>query len=294
MDTRAVEGFVAVAERLHFGQAATELHLSQPALSGRIAALEREVGARLLDRNRRQVALTEAGRTFLPLARAMLEAARTGVTLARRAVTGEAGRLRLGFTVIAGFTELPRRVQEFRRRHPDVVLELTEVDSPSVERALAEGRIDLGVLHPPVSGPRLAVADWRSEPLLLALPDGHPLLAQERLTFADLAGEPWLVGPRVIGPVIYDRLIAGFSRAGVRPEIVQEVYPMPVLVSLVAAGAGVGFVTAGIASAGRPGVAYRPVVDAPDLPVAAAWLGDRPIPTAVRFLETCGIRTDDP
>lgn len=293
MDTRAVECFVAVADRLHFGQAATELHLSQPALSGRIAALEREVGARLLDRNRRQVALTEAGRTFLPSARTMLEAARTGVALARRAVTGEAGRLRLGFTVIAGHTELPRGVQEFRRRHPEVVLELTEVDSPSVERALTEGRIDLGILHPPVGAPRLTVAGWFSEPLLLALPDGHRLLDRERLTFADLAGEPWLVGPRAVGPAIYDRLISAFTNVGVLPRIVQEVYPMPVLVSLVAAGAGVGFVTAGIAAAARPGVAYRPVDGAPELPVAAAWLGDQPIPTAARFLETCGIPVTD-
>ncbi len=285
MDTRSVECFVAVAERLHFGRAATELHLSQPALSGRIGALEREVGAALFDRDRRHVALTEAGRVFLPSARALLTAARTGSTLARQALTGEAGRLRLGFTVIAGHTVLPRQIQRFRRRRPEVTVELTEIDSPGVERALVEGRIDLGILHPPVQTPRLTVEELFREPMLLALPEGHRLLGHDQLGFAELDGEPWLVGPRSIGPVIYDRLIAGFTAAGVRPNIVQEVYPMPVLVSLVAAGAGVGFVTAGIAAAARPGVAYRPVTDAPDLPVAAAWLGDHPTPTAANFLD---------
>lgn len=284
MDLRSVECFVRVAETLHFARAATELHLSQPALSQRIRTLEREVGVPLLERNRRGVRLTLAGEAFLDPAFTALRHGSHAVDVARRAASGLQGRLRLGFTVIASYTWLPRAVQEFRASLPDVTVDLTEINSPAVEGALHHGDLDIGVLHPPLERAGLQYYSLPDEPLVLAMPDGHRLAAQPQVSFGDLAGEPMLVAPRTVGPVLFDKLIGCFRAAGVQPRIVQEATPVTTLAGLVAAGAGIGFVTRGIAEATRPGVRFRSVEGAPGVPIAAAWIGQQLTPSARRFL----------
>jgi DNA-binding transcriptional LysR family regulator len=285
MDLRSVECFLRVAETLHFARAATELHLSQPALSQRIKTLEREVGVPLLARNRRGVRLTAAGEAFIEPAHSAVQHGRHAVDIARRAASGGQGRLRLGFTVIASYTWLPRAVQEFRAACPDVTVELTEINSPGVEDALHARDIDIGILHPPLERAELQQYPLPDEPMMLALPVGHSLAGATRLTFGDLSGQPMVVAPRAVGPVLFDKLVGCFRAAGVEPAVVQEATPMTTLAGLVAAGAGIGFVTRGIASATRPGVVFCQVDGAPGVPMSAAWIGDRPPPTARRFLD---------
>jgi DNA-binding transcriptional LysR family regulator len=286
MDIRSLACFVAVAEDLHFRRAAERLNITQPALSQRIRTLENEVGAALLERDRRHVQLTAAGTAFLEPARAAVASASQAKAQALRAVRGEVGRLRLGFTVIAFYSALPEAVRRYRDQFPDVVVELAEMNSPTLERSLAAGEIDLGILHPPIANSGLSVRALRSEGLVLALPAHHVLAAQQTISVHDLDRQPFLMAPREIGPSIHDRTVALFRNEGTSPDIVQYVTPMTTLIGLVAAGTGVGFVTEGMASAGRPGVAFRPVSPAaPSLPVAAAWAGPTPSATAERFLE---------
>lgn len=277
--------FLRVADTLHFGRAAEELHLSQPALSQRIKTLERDVGTELFDRNRRGVRLTDAGRAFLVPARAIVSRSEHAVDLAQRAATGRHGRIRLGFTVVASYTSLPLTVQRFRATYPDVTLDLVEISSPAVEEALHVGAIDLGIVHPPLERRGLVHRPLEDEPLMLAIPDGHRLSEGEQLGFADLAGYPLLAAPRSVGPVIFDALMSCFRRAGVDPVVAQEAMPMTTLAGLVAAGSGIGFVTRGVAAAGRPGVTFRTVTGAPALPIAAAWAPPEPSAPARRFLE---------
>lgn len=285
MDLRSVECFIRVTETLHFGRAAAELHLSQPALSQRIRVLERDVGATLLDRDRRGVRLTAAGSAFLPPARAALAHGERAIDLARRTERGLHGRLRLGFTVVASYTQLPRAVQAYRSASPDVTVDLVEINSPALEEALDRGEIDLGVLHPPLSRKQLRYRSLPDEPLVLALPVGHRLAEHPTITFADLAGEPMLAAPRSVGPVLFDKVIGRFRAAGVEPSIVQEATPVTTLAGLVAAGAGIGFVTRGVAQATRPGVVFRDVDGAPGVPIAVAWMPPEPAATGQRFLE---------
>ncbi|MGW0252047.1 LysR family transcriptional regulator [Nocardia goodfellowii] len=284
MDLRSVECFLRVAETLHFGRAAEELHLSQPALSQRIRTLEREIGATLFERNRRGVRLTAAGRAFLVPAKAAVTQGDRAAEAARRAARGLHGRLRLGFTVIASYTALPQAIQAFRTTHPEVEVDLVEVNSPALEVALDRGEIDLAVLHPPLERPRLRLRMLPAEPFVLALPAGHRLAEQHTVSFADLAGEPMLTAPRSVGPVLFDKVIACFRAAGVEPRIVQEATPVTTLAGLVAAGAGLGFVTRGVAAATRPGVVFRDVPAAPAIPMAAAWAAAEPSPAGSRFL----------
>jgi DNA-binding transcriptional LysR family regulator len=155
-----------------------------------------------------------------------------------------------------------------------------------LERSLAAGEIDVGILHPPIETPSLSVRPLQSQKLVLALPQQHVLAAQQTIRVRDLDRQPFLIAPRQIGPNIYDRVIALFRGEGISPHIVQHVSPMTTLVGLVAAGAGIGFVTEGVADAGRPGVAFRPVSPRPpSLPIAAAWTGSAPCAAAARFLE---------
>jgi DNA-binding transcriptional LysR family regulator len=284
VDLRSVQCFLKVADTLHFGRASDELHLSQPALSQRIKTLEREVGVALLDRDRRGVRLTAAGRAFLAPAQAAVAHGDNAIDQARRAAQGSLGRLRLGFTVIASYTWLPHAVQQFRRNNPGVTVDLTEMNSPATEEALVRGDIDIGVLHPPLARDQLTVRPLPAEPLVLAVPASHRLVQRTAVTFADLAGEPLLAAPRAVGPVLFDSLIARYRAAGVEPLIAQEATPVTTLAGLVATGAGIGFVTRGVARATRPGVVFREVMGAPEVPMAAAWLGSDPGPTASAFL----------
>lgn len=286
MDIRSMACFVAVAEELHFRRAAERLHLTQPSLSQRIRALEHEIGTELFARDRRSVALTPAGEAFLEPARLTIENARIAREQALRAVRGEVGRLRLGFTAIAFYGLLPEALQAFRRRYPDVEVELVEMNSPSLETALTSGSIDLAILHPPLGHPDLIVKTLPDEPLVLALPESHPLAALDEIPIARLAGEPMLIAPRHIGPQIYDRMIALFQAQGVTPHVVQEVTPMTTLSGLVAAGTGLGFVTRGLSLQPRPGVVYRPVTPTPpSLPMAASWMKPDLTATGRRFLD---------
>lgn len=285
MDIRSLTCFVAVAEDLHFRRAAERLHITQPALSQRIRVLEEEIGTPLLARDRRHVALTPAGTAFLVPARAAVANANLAKAQALRAVRGEVGRLRLGFTVIAFYGLLPEAVRIYRNRFPDVVVELAEMNSPSLERAIAAGEIDLGVLHPPVATLELSLRSLSGQRLVLALPRAHPLSRRPVIKVRDLGGEPFLIAPRAVGPNIYDRVIALFRRCGISPNVVQEATPMTTLVGLVAAGVGMSFVTEGLATVARRGVVFRPVSpDAPTVPMAAAWRGSELSAAGEQFL----------
>ncbi|MBY5640601.1 LysR family transcriptional regulator [Rhizobium leguminosarum] len=285
LDIRTLACFVAVAEDLHFRRAAERMNLTQPALSQRIRVLEGEVGTDLFERDRRGVALTPAGAAFLGPAREAVLHAGMARAEALRAMRGEVGCLRLGFTPIAFYGVLPEAVQAFRARYAQIEVDFVEMSSPLLEAALASGDIDLGVLHPPLSRD-LIIHSLPDEPFVLALPATHRLAKQPVIRVADLGGEPLLLAPRAIGPSIYDRVIALFRGEGISPRIVQEVTPMTTLVGLVAAGTGLGFVTSGIAKAARPGVAYRPVLPPPpSLPIAAAWRPSALSASGERFLE---------
>ncbi|MFW6723435.1 LysR family transcriptional regulator, partial [Streptomyces sp. MAR4 CNY-716] len=190
VDLRRMRYFIAVAEELHFGRAATRLHMAQPPLSRQIRQLEASVGTRLLDRSRRGVTLTTAGRVFLEEARATVRQADRAVERARRAARGETGRLAVGFIDAAIYSVVPPVVRRFSQEYPAVELSVTELRIPDQIREVGEGRLHAGFVHPPVSDPRLAVESMFTEPLTVALPTGHRLAGLAAVDLADLAGTP--------------------------------------------------------------------------------------------------------
>ncbi|MEV4754173.1 LysR family transcriptional regulator [Micromonospora sp. NPDC049559] len=288
MELRHLRYFVAVAEELHFGRAARRLHIAQPALSQQIQRLERELGARLLVRNRRQVQLSPAGAAFLPEARAALAQADRAASVARRTAAGELGRLALGFVGSVTDELLPRLLPEFRIRYPELRLELREMTSAEQVAALERGELDLGLLRPPARGLRTRLV--HREPLVVALPAGHRLAGADgpgadELDGAELRGEPFVLFPRHKGPGLYDMIIDYCQRSGVTPTVVQEAVQMQTITALVAAGTGVALVPSSQRAVPRAGLVFRPLRSAPAVDLVAAWSDPHRTPAGDRALE---------
>jgi DNA-binding transcriptional LysR family regulator len=288
MELRHLRYFVAVAEELHFGRAAARLRIAQPPLSRQIRDLEREIGAPLLSRTKKRVALTPAGRAFLPEARLAIAQAKRAKRAALSAARGEMGELRVGFVEAATYSGvLPGVLRHFRKHLPDVGLELFEMSSFQQAEALRQGRIDLGILHspPPDADRWLRLERVLEDRLVVALPRGHHLAKRSRLALRALAPEPFLLFPRYAAMVLYDRIIAACRDAGFSPSVVQEAAQMQTIIGLVAAGLGVALVPASIVQLRRPGVVYRPLRDlAVDMGTWAVWKVDDASVVRERFL----------
>jgi DNA-binding transcriptional LysR family regulator len=284
MELRVLRYFVALAEELHFGRAATRLGMTQPPLSQAIAGLEGELGVRLLERTRRRVALTHAGATFLEEARATLARAGQAVELARRAQRGEVGRLAVGYLAATAYTLLPLVLRDFMRGFPGVRLELRELTLPQQVGALLKGDIEVGLLRPPVAEAELAAETILAEPFVLALPARHPLTALRRVPARRLAGEPFIMFPRQPGLVFHD-LVMGFClRNGFTPRVAQEANQTHTVVGLVSAGIGVALVPGSAQRIGLAGIAYRPLRErTPESRTAVAWRRDNASPVLAAF-----------
>jgi DNA-binding transcriptional LysR family regulator len=261
LDLRKLRYFVAVADRLHFGRAADELHIAQPVLSRQIRALEQDLGASLFTRDRHGVALTDAGRQLLADAGPLLA---TTHAVRRRvsAVAGGKRRLMVGFR--AGIPVTPA-ARAFEDRHPDVVVDVQRIEGDDQAAMLLDGRIDVGYVRLPIDEAGLRVTPLYTEPRVAVLPIGHRLAGKEQITEADLAGEPlvWHGDPST-QPTRRPHPNAGYLARGV-DETLEHV----------AAGRGISFLARSASVFySHPDVVYVPIPElAPDqvcLAVAAS------------------------
>ncbi|GAB3767256.1 LysR substrate-binding domain-containing protein [Ramlibacter monticola] len=290
IELRLWRQFLAVAEALHFGRAARSLHMTQPPLTQGIAQLERLLGARLFERTKRSVRLTPAGEALLPQVRELLARALGLPAQARAAAGGELGRLRIAFVSTVGFALLPQWLRAFRARHPQVQMELIEATGDVQMEAFARGEIDAGfVLHSPDFAPaglqHLRVA---REPLVLALPEAHPLARAARLSLPALLEEPLVIFPRRIVPSLHDAIFGMYHAAGREPRVAQEAIQMQTIVNLVSAGLGLAWVPDSVRQFQRSGVVYRQLggrqgTQVPSCETTLVW--DSLSPVLERFVE---------
>jgi DNA-binding transcriptional LysR family regulator len=264
MELRHLRYFIAVAEELSFTRAAERLHIGQPPLSQQIQALEHEVGARLLDRNKRWVRLTEAGKLFLRDARQILAQSEQAVVTARRAERGEAGELRVGFTFSTPFTPLFARViRQYRQRYPHVALTLHEMATLHQLDAIEARKLDLGFVRPPeVALPdTITLTMLREDPLVLILPADSPLARHSEVHMRDLQGMPFVMYPKAAGTGIYHQIFRLCRAAGFVPQIAMEAGEASTIIGLVAAGLGVSLLPQPFDRIQMDGVVYRPLAD---------------------------------
>jgi DNA-binding transcriptional LysR family regulator len=289
LDLRKLRYFVAVAERLHFGQAATALHITQPALSRQIQQLEHDLGVELFARTSREVALTPAGERLLRDGRRLLAAARETRNRARDATAGPA--LTVGFML---GVDVEPTLRIFRERHPEVGVRLERLRWWNQVEALLDGRVDVGFVRFPVPQQGLGLLPLYTEPLTVALAADHPLATRPSVSIADLSGEPVL--RYADAPPAWNAFWSMDPRPdGSQPRHGPLVHDMEEIVQYVRAGNGVAFLPAAISAAfPRPELAYVPLTDVPAGQVALAWEAARVSALVSAFATAAALATGRP
>ena len=269
MELRQLKYFVAVAEERSFGRAAKRLHMSQPPLSTQIKNLENELGVTLLNRSTRRVDLTDSGRTFLSRAREILASVEEAGAEARGAGSGLRGRLEIGFVSSATLSLLPPALQRFRERFGGVELDLRELSSVEQVEALYEEGIRVGLVRLPMRAPGIKFEPILAEPLVVALPVGHPLKYSQKIPLDEVAGLPLIFFQRRLEPGSHGQIVELLGRVGALPKVAQYSVHLQTVIGLVASGMGVAILAESARRLHREGVVYRPL----DVPDASSWLG---------------------
>ena len=292
IELRHLRYFLMVADELHFGRAAERLHIAQPPLSRQIKQLEQQLGVQLFQRDKRHVILTDAGSVLMNEAKKLFEQLKQVEDHTRQAARGEYGQLTVGFISTAIYSVLPTLLKTFTERYPNVELSLHELTGDAQLRALADGRIDVGIMMP--TSMRVKDLVWQSlyrEPLILALASQHPLaqLSDERpISLKKLSDERFILFPRALAPGLFDKIIGVCERAGFSLHIGQQAIQMQTIISLVSANLGVAVVPACMRTLQRPDVAYRPLTPkSPMIETSLAWRLQDSSTVLASFLRVC-------
>ncbi|WP_349630082.1 LysR family transcriptional regulator [Bradyrhizobium tropiciagri] len=257
MDLRRLVYFVAVAEELHFGRAASRLAIAQPPLSRQIAQLESDLGVMLIDRSRSQIRLTQAGNVLLERARDVLERLDRTHREIKRIGEGFSGHLRVAFVGSATYGVLPNVIKAFRSAYPDVELALSAMNNAEQKRAVIQREIDIAVARPSLDDEELKSEPLLQEPLILALSDTSPLLERQVTRLSALKSETFVLYPRKPRPSFADHILNICLEEGFIPKSQVLAQDYQTAISLVSVGVGIALVPKSVSQAERPGVAYR-------------------------------------
>jgi DNA-binding transcriptional LysR family regulator len=286
MELWQLKYFLAVADKLNYGRAAERLNVTQPAVTRAVQGLENELGVTLFLRDKRRVQLTPTGRVFADEARGLLAGLETSARQARRVERGEAGTLTIGFegSSIFTFAFIPRAVQAFYARYPDVTIDLLEMHAADQATALKDRRIELGFVVPPIDDPAIEVEVMGSESLILAMPAVHRLAQQPTVKLAQLAGERFIGTSTACGT--NRPIMVALSAAGVE-QLVARVCDTHLRLCFVAAGLGLTLVPASVAELRPAEISYRPLQPPVHFELAVARLKSAQADAALeRFVET--------
>jgi len=269
LDLRHVATFVVVAEELHFGNAASRLHLAQPAVSAHVRKLEDDVGAQLLLRTSRRVELTDAGAAFLVHARRLQQDARAAIVEARRIDRGESGSLTVGLAQGSLLPPLREAFAAFTAARPDVTLTLRESSFGDPSGGLDTGEADVAIVCPPLGTPDILTQVLAEEPRVAVLPEAHPLAARDEVAIEDLLDEPWTYAAtdpvwRAFWTAEAER--GGPARYGATVESMEGIF------KAVQTGVAVALVPASVERAmDWEGVVFRSVRGTEPNRIAVAW-----------------------
>ena len=242
MELRHLRYFVAVGETENVSRAALKLHVSQPPLSRQIGDLENELGFLLLKRTAKSVSLTEAGRTFLNEARAVLQHADEAVKKARALASTEPTELHVGHSPTPFAEILPKTLRAFQRAMPNVHVRLHDWSNKDVVDGIRDGRLQLGLIVPPTKAS--ALRDVRFEELFrqrvcVAVAPQHAFARRRAIPLTEVAAEPLIGLTREDYLNYYDLLSIIFSKVKQKPRVIEEHDSMSGVMSAVEAETGV-------------------------------------------------------
>lgn len=262
MELRHLRYFRAAARTQHMGRAAESLHIAQPALSMQVQALEAELGVRLFERRNRAIVLTAAGTAFLAEAEDILTRVERAGQVARDTEAGVAGTLRIGFTESASYSPVViQALKAYRAASPAVALVLEEAVSDALAESVAQGRLDLAFVRPPIqSGPPSLLLDpLGDEALEAAMPLEHPLARRKAVRLRELADADFIFRGRITG--IQASVQAACREAGFSPRTTQQAPQLSAVINLVAASLGIAIVPQSMRVVRHDRVAFVPIAD---------------------------------
>lgn len=284
-ELRVLRYFVTVAEELHFGRAATRLHITQPSLSVQIRNLERSLDTPLLNRTSRAVTLTPAGEVLLIHARGLLEAAEAAASLTRQAAREPGRKLVVGFQANAA-AELTRGVlAAYRHDNPTVHVEMRSYHFSDPTAGLADGSADVAFVRPPLPQFKdLRMAPLFTEPRVLAVSEASELATRSSVRVEELLEEPFVA--RNAPDLWRDFWLAVDARHSHPPVIGAEASTVDECFEAILSQQGVAFTQASTQRFySRPGLAFVPVADLSPSTVSVAWRRDNEHGAARAFVE---------
>ena len=288
MDIRQLEGFVAVAEELHFRRAGERLGLSQSALSERVSALEHELGARLFFRTTRQVSLTQAGSEFVQDANRILADIERAVSNVRHTAESDLRHIRVSGVDEAISMLLPKALLAFRRTDPKVHVQVLETASSEQHaQELMGHRTDVAFVRTPQQDDFVTSELLHRQPVLVVLAETNPLSSAVSLSASDIADQPIVGYPKHARPILPEALWSGFRKIGAQPNIVCEIIDKSTMLQFVAQGLGIALAPAWVRNISPLGVSFvpfEPCENLIELYIAFRKAGNSD--TVKRFVET--------
>jgi DNA-binding transcriptional LysR family regulator len=286
MELRQLRAFLQVANARHFGKAAAALSITQPALTQRIQALERELGVQLLTRTAREVRLTPAGEILLPYATKLIQVEDRAIRDLADNASGRTGKLRVAYLLHGDIGTQGRIVAEFRRRHSEVAVETSMAYSSSNLENLVKGEIDVAFIVPMNTPRDIAVKPIGRRALMLALPADHPLAKLDRVPANSLRGVPIIMWPHSWNPQISSSFLQWVTRhTGEAPNIVAEEPADQAFEAIATDGSAVTLASSWRASAATiTGVVFRPLDPQPLVEHQIAYMREDSSPTLQQLL----------
>jgi DNA-binding transcriptional LysR family regulator len=284
LNLRQLRAFATVAERRSFTSAADDLHVAQQAVSQQVKALERSLGVTLLKRSSRRVELTPEGTVFLADCRRVLSAADRAARRVKAAARGEAGTLRLAYTLTTVWDTIPVLLAYLGDLYPQLTVDAREVFGGDIPELLLHERYDLAIA-PMTSYPRgFRHRTFRRERLRVALGDGHQLAGSSSIELSELRHQRFEIWPREMAPGFYDAVVGACRAAGFEPDFDERAAGNTVW-GYIARGRGVGLINASLAEQLPRGITLVDVI-APQatLTVDAVWNQDH-LPIVARTLD---------
>lgn len=278
--------FAAVAERGSFTRAAEDLHVAQQAVSQQVKALEEALGVTLLRRTSRQVTLTPEGTVFLADCRTVLDDADRAARRVRAVARGEAGTLRIVYSLVSAFDTMPVLLARMAEDQPLLEIDAREVYGSEVADLLRDDRCDLALAPLTSYPPGIRQQTVRREVVRLAVGAGHRLHGTTEVELGELREERFELWPRDMSPGYYDAIVGACRAAGFQPDIDEHGAGSTVW-GYIAQSRGVGLVVSSLIEQLPRGVELIDLAPPrPILTVNAVWREDSDVPAIARVIET--------
>lgn len=284
MDIKQLQYFIAVSEHMNFSKAAERLHISQPSLSNAIKKLEHEIGSPLLDRNTRNLQLTEAGEVLFERAKVIVK-------------NMEVLKIEMDEVVVHGTSEitigvmesikhwLPKVIANYKKDYPQMIIHLVDIlGSKRVKKSLKSYKTHLIITNQLMDDPELVVETLYEERLVAVLPLHHPLAKKETLTISDISEEPFIISTE--GFQTRRDILNTFEQAGKNIDIQFEIERFETAVSLVRENLGVTILPENYLQGPTAKTIVKKEIEGANLcrNVYLVYLKNRHLPLAVRQL----------